>query len=336
MSFRRSKSALPTCPGTSFGASVMTSTSVMGLVAAPRVGVSVLRSRVGRAVRAVAPRRSRLGFVAAATESPPAESPKTVARSLEFMVEMSCGKCVASVEAACVTVPGVEAVVANLAQSTVRVVATAAASADDVVNAVVLAGYKCRLVGQGELDVFGEDLAQRLGTNLRTLHQSLAAVSEFKGSEYGHGAIAGVVRFVQVDETTCMVEGRLSGLAKHKKYKIAIHEFGDLTRGVSSVGEIWQAPVGDLGDVLADANGDAVVVSRVVRGEIKVWDVIGRAVGIVPVDAGGTEKGTEKGVAAVLARSAGMGDNLKQQCACDGTVIWESAHDDFKPVGGKM
>ena len=51
------------------------------------------------------------------------------------MVEMSCGKCVASVEAACVTVPGVEAVVANLAQNTVRVVATAAASADDVVAA---------------------------------------------------------------------------------------------------------------------------------------------------------------------------------------------------------
>jgi copper chaperone for superoxide dismutase len=332
VSFRRSKSALPTCPGTSFGASVMTSTSVMGLVAAPRVVVSVLRSRVGRAVRAVAPRRSRLGFDAAATESPPAESPKTVARSLEFMVEMSCGKCVASVEAACVTVPGVEAVVANLAQNTVRVVATAAASADDVVNAVVLAGYKCRLVGQGELDVFGEDLAQRLGTNLRTLRQSLAAVSEFKGSEYGHGDVAGVVRFVQVDETTCMVEGRLSGLAKHKKYKIAIHEFGDLTRGVSSVGEIWQAPVGDLGNVLADANGDAVVASRVVRGEIKVWDVIGRAVGIVPVEC----SETEKGVAAVLARSAGMGDNLKQQCACDGTVIWESAHDDFKPVGVKM
>ena len=33
----------------------------------------------------------------------------------------------------------------------------------------------------------------------------------------------------------------------------------------------------------------------------------------------------------MLARSAGMGDNLKQQCACDGTVIWESSHDDFKP-----
>ena len=50
-----------------------------------------------------------------------------------------------------------------------------------------------------------------------------------------------------------------------------------------------------------------------------------RAVAVAP------ESGDAAGVAAVLARSAGMGDNLKQQCACDGTVIWESSHDDFKP-----
>ena len=101
---------------------------------------------------------------------------------------------------------------ANLSANTVRVVATAAASADDVAAAVTAAGHKCRLVGQGALESFGEDLAARLGTNLRTLHQSLAAVAEFKGETYGHGSIAGVVRFVQVDEETCVVEGRVSGL----------------------------------------------------------------------------------------------------------------------------
>ena len=304
----------------------MTSTSMLP-VATPRVVVFAQRYRAGRAVR---PHRAKsFAPVAAATESP--ESPvKSVARSLEFMVEMSCGKCVASVETACVTVPGVEAVVANLSANTVRVVATAAASADDVVAAVETAGYKCRLVGQGELDVFGEDLAARLGTNLRTLHQSLAAVSEFKGAEYGHGQIAGVVRFVQVDEETCMVEGKISGLNANEKYQIAIREFGDVTRGIESVGRVWNGEVGELGVVQGNANGDATVVSRVLRDELKVWDVIGRAIGIAPMD--GDEK---NGVAAVLARSAGMGDNLKQQCACDGTVIWESAHDNFKPGEGK-
>ena len=34
-------------------------------------------------------------------------------------------------------------------------------------------------------------------------------------------------------------------------------------------------------------------------------------------------------MAAVLARSAGVGENMKMLCQCDGTVIWESSPDDF-------
>ena len=305
----------------------MTSTSTMMLAAAPREMAHRAPARGLRAQRAVASRRrARLAPVAAATESPPASesAPPSVARSLEFMVEMSCGKCVAGVERACAAVPGVEAVVANLSANTVRVVATAAASADDVDAAVTAAGYKCRLVGQGALEMFGEDLAARLGTNLRTLHQSLAAVAEFKGEDYGHGSVAGVVRFVQVDEETCMVEGRVSGLVPGASYAATVRAFGDVTRGVESVGPAYELG-GELGVVEADARGDGVIASRVVDERLKVWDIIGRAVAVAPADGGGA------GVAAVLARSAGMGDNLKQQCACDGTVIWESSHDDFKP-----
>ena len=139
----------------------------------------------------------------------------------------------ASVERACAAVPGVEAVVANLSANTVRVVATAAASADDVAAAVTAAGHKCRLVGRAS-ETFGEDLAARLGTNLRTLHQSLAAVAEFKGETYGHGSIAGVVRFVQVDEETCVVEGRVSGLEPGRAYAVTVRAFGDVTRGVEA------------------------------------------------------------------------------------------------------
>jgi len=308
----------------------MTSTSTMFLAAAPRAVAPRASARGLRAPRAVpSRRRARVAPVAAATESPPASesAPPSVARSLEFMVEMSCGKCVASVERACAAVPGVEAVVANLSANTVRVVATAAASADDVAAAVTAAGHKWRLVGQGALETFGEDLAARLGTNLRTLHQSLAAVAEFKGEAYGHGSIAGVVRFVQVDEETCVVEGRVSGLEPGGAYAVTVRAFGDVTRGVESVGDVWENG-GELGVLEADASGDGVVASRVVDARLKVWDIIGRAVAVAPETTSADEA---RGVAAVLARSAGMGDNLKQQCACDGTVIWESSHDDFKP-----
>lgn len=105
-------------------------------------------------------RRRRSEVIVAAVSDPEAEEAKSVsgggvARTLEFMVEMACGKCVSQVEAAVAQVPGVGAVVATLSSNTVRVVASTT-TADDVANAVEAAGYKCRLIGQGSIDVFGE------------------------------------------------------------------------------------------------------------------------------------------------------------------------------------
>jgi copper chaperone for superoxide dismutase len=44
----------------------------------------------------------------------------------------------------------------------------------------------------------------------------------------------------------------------------------------------------------------------------------------------GTEDKSDKGLtAAVIARSAGVGENYKKICTCDGTIIWESSNNDF-------
>jgi len=49
----------------------------------------------------------------------------------------------------------------------------------------------------------------------------------------------------------------------------------------------------------------------------------------------GTEDKSDKGLtAAVIARSAGVGENYKKICTCDGTTIWESSNNDF--VAGKV
>jgi copper chaperone for superoxide dismutase len=267
--------------------------------------------------------------------------------ALQFMVEMSCGKCVAAVESAVAAVAGVEAVTAALDTNTVRVVARLQQS-DDVIHAITQKGYKCRLIGSGDVEGFGEDLAVRLGTDLRTLRQSLAAVAEFKGEVYGHGDVAGVVRFVAVNESTCLVEGAVQGLVPHGKYAVTVRTYGDTTRGVASTGGVYDCenenenededgvdgptgatPAGDLGTVTADANGKATIPSRVVDSRLKVWDVIGRSLAIVGVS--GDEEIQKPGAAAVLARSAGVGENLKRVCHCDGTVIFESTPDDFKP-----
>lgn len=263
--------------------------------------------------------------------------------ALQFMVEMSCGKCVAAVESAVAAVPGVEAVTGALETNTVRVVARLS-HADDVIDAITGAGYKARLIGSGDVEAFGEDLARRLGTDLRTLRQSLAAVAEFKGNAYGHGDVTGVVRFVAVNEDTCVVEGALEGLVPGATYAVTVRTYGDTTEGVATTGGIYDASdadgcadvadidvaapaAGDLGEVTADADGRATVPARVVDSRVKVWDVIGRSLAVCRTDAAGGGAGA----AAVLARSAGVGENLKRVCHCDGTVIFESTPDDFKP-----
>ena len=262
---------------------------------------------------------------------------KGVAREIEFMVEMRCGKCVEKVEKSVLSLEGVIQVSASLGTNTVRVLATS--SVKTVEEKIASTGYKTRLVGQGNVELFNERLAERLGMDLRTLRQSLAAVAEFKGEAYQHGSCKGVVRFVQVNEETATFEADVLGLEKGKKYKLRVRMYGDTTRGVESCGEVYQNTnenereeeilLGEMCAVQAMEDG-SITASLQLPKKFFVWDIIGRALCIEEVVAG-NEEGEGLRVAAVLARSAGVGENLKKVCQCDGTVIWESSPDDFTP-----
>ena len=264
-------------------------------------------------------------------------SKKGVAREIEFMVEMRCGKCVEKVEKSVLSLEGVIQVSASLGTNTVRVLATS--SVKTVEEKIASTGYKTRLVGQGNVELFNERLAERLGMDLRTLRQSLAAVAEFKGEAYQHGSCKGVVRFVQVNEETATFEADVLGLEKGKKYKLRVRMYGDTTRGVESCGEVYQNTnenereeeilLGEMCAVQAMEDG-SIKASLQLPKKFFVWDIIGRALCIEEVVAG-NEEGEGLRVAAVLARSAGVGENLKKVCQCDGTVIWESSPDDFTP-----
>ena len=89
-----------------------------------------------------------------------------------------------------------------------------------VEEAIASTGYKNRLIGQGNVELFNERLAERLGMDLRTLRQSLAAVAEFKGEVYNHASCKGVGRFVQVDEETATFEADVLGLEEVKEEKV--------------------------------------------------------------------------------------------------------------------
>lgn len=84
--------------------------------------------------------------------------------------------------------------------------------------------------------------------------------------------------------------------------------------------------MGDLG--VLDVNAEGEIDYSGSKLGLQVSDLIGRAVVLY------ANKDTSRDgiTAAVIARSAGVGENYKKLCSCDGTVIWESSNNDFVKV----
>ncbi|KAK1272945.1 hypothetical protein QJS04_geneDACA010907 [Acorus gramineus] len=222
------------------------------------------------------------------------------------MVDMKCEGCVSAVKNKLQTVDGVKGVDVDLSNQVVRVVGSSSLKA--MVDSLEQTGRRARLIGQGSPEDFLVS----------------AGVAEFKGP-----IIFGVVRLVQVNMELARIEANFSGLSPGK-HGWSINEFGDLTKGAASTGKIFNSkdrvdtePLGDLGTLEADETGEAHFTGA--KQMLRVPDLIGRAVVVYA-----SEDKSETGItAAVIARSAGVGENYKKICTCDGTVIWESTNSDF-------
>ncbi|CAN0841665.1 Copper chaperone for superoxide dismutase, chloroplastic/cytosolic [Linum grandiflorum] len=222
----------------------------------------------------------------------------------EFMVDMSCEGCVKSVKTKLQVVKGVKNVEVDLGNQVVRVLGSS--SVKEMTEALKQTGRNARLIGQGVPEDFLVS----------------AAVAEFKGPD-----IFGVVRFAQLNMELARIEANFSGLSPGK-HGWSINEFGDLTKGAASTGKVFNPttenePVGDLRTLEVDEKGEAFFSG--VKEKLRVVDLIGRAVAVYE-----TEDRSDAGLtAAVIARSAGVGENYKKLCTCDGTTIWESSDRDF-------
>ncbi|KAL0290224.1 UNVERIFIED_CONTAM: Copper chaperone for superoxide dismutase, chloroplastic/cytosolic [Sesamum calycinum] len=239
-------------------------------------------------------------------QKPPTQNGAVLPELLtEFMVDMKCEGCVNSVKNKLQTVDGVKNVDVDLANQVVRVLGTSPVKI--LTEALEQTGRKARLIGQGVPDDFLVS----------------AAVAEFKGP-----AIFGVVRLAQVNMELARIEANFSGLPPGK-HGWSINEFGDLTSGAASTGKVFnpakdeKEPLGDLGTLEADEKGEAFFSG--VKEKLRVGDLIGRSIVVY-----GTEDKSDEGItAAVVARSAGVGENYKKLCTCDGTTIWEATNADF-------
>ncbi|XP_069865979.1 copper chaperone for superoxide dismutase isoform X2 [Dipodomys merriami] len=168
----------------------------------------------------------------------------------------------------------------------------------------------------------------------------------------GSGSVQGVVRFLQLTPDHCLIEGTIDGL-EPGLHGLHVHQYGDLTKDCNSCGEHYNPDGtshggpqdsdrhrGDLGNVHADADGRAIF--RLEDEQLKVWDVIGRSLvideGEDDLGRGGhplskvTGNSGERLACGIIARSAGLFQNPKQICSCDGLTIWEERG---RPIAGE-
>ncbi|XP_035530906.1 copper chaperone for superoxide dismutase-like isoform X1 [Morone saxatilis] len=248
---------------------------------------------------------------------------------LEFAVQMTCESCADKVRAALEDKPGVKSVSIDVSKE--KVLVESALTSAEVQALIESTGRRAVLKG--------------IGGSEQDLGSAVAMMA-------GVGTIQGVVRFLQLSEQRCLIDGTIDGL-EPGPHGLHVHALGDLTLDCLSCGEHYnpfgrqhggpgdsERHAGDLGNIVAGPDGRASF--RLEDSQIKVWDVIGRS---LVVDAGEDDLGRgdhplskqtgnsgERLACGIIARSAGLFQNPKQICACDGVTLWEERD---RPIAGK-
>ncbi|XP_006818904.1 copper chaperone for superoxide dismutase-like [Saccoglossus kowalevskii] len=249
----------------------------------------------------------------------------TTQTKMEFAVQMTCQHCVDSIKSKLQSVNDIKVLEINLADE--RVILQTSLPSSQVLEVIEDTGKRAVLIGHGSASsAIGRE---HLGAAVTMLEE---------------GQLKGVIRFVQSDRNKCIIEGIVDGLKPKSIHAINIHEFGDISDGCTSCGDHFNpyeqphgAPtdearhVGDLGNITSNENGRAAFTIE--DNLVKVWDIIGRSVVIHSGadDMGRSNDGCSKtngnsgsGLACgIIARSAGLFQNTKKFCACDGVTIWD-------------
>uniref|UniRef100_A0A8D2LFT9 Superoxide dismutase copper chaperone n=1 Tax=Varanus komodoensis TaxID=61221 RepID=A0A8D2LFT9_VARKO len=275
---------------------------------------------------------------------------------------MTCQNCVDAVRTALDGVPGLQVLDIQLDNQSVLVDTTLTTEKvqnllESTGRATVLKGMGSAEPGKSRLDSLWLALPRASspfcdGGQSESSHNSNPVTGGFLAGPLGSAAVAmvsgrgsvqGVVRFLQVSPQRCLVDGTVDGLAPGL-HGLHVHDFGDISRGCDSCGEHFnpdgerhggpgdaQRHAGDLGNILASADGRASF--RMEDSRLKVHEIIGRS---LVIDAGEDDLGRgshplskitgnsgERVACGIIARSAGLFQNPKKICTCDGVTLWE-------------
>lgn len=116
----------------------------------------------------------------------------------------------------------------------------------------------------------------------------------------------GLARITPVQQNTLHVDASVSGLSPGV-YSVGLHEYGDLSRGIKSAGDV----IVSLQDINVDNDGKANL-NQSIKGEI--WEWVGKSLCL---------QSDKESICGIVARSAGVFENKKRVCSCTGKTIWE-------------
>ncbi|KAG0014851.1 hypothetical protein BGZ80_010189 [Entomortierella chlamydospora] len=264
-------------------------------------------------------------LVSAASQYP---GPKT-----EFAVEMTCESCVGDVINVLDGAEGIKKYDIDLKEQ--RVVVEGSAPPSVVSRLLKNTGKTVIVRGSG----VAQGAHSGAAVCILDINQDNHTYTTLPGSKKPYG----LVRFLQVNQETCVVDVTVQNLTPGE-HGIHVHELGDTSGGATTTGPHFNPTnvphgghetghVGDLGNITVDEKGwgDLVLESK----RIKVWDIIGRSVVVAEksddLGKGSTAASKEDGgsgkgiICGIIARSAGVFENAKKICDCSGATLWEEA-----------
>ncbi|KAK3757795.1 hypothetical protein RRG08_027152 [Elysia crispata] len=224
---------------------------------------------------------------------------------MEFAVEMRSPCCATKVEGVLNKVPGITFFKVNA--SSQRLVVEGNIAAEAVRSAVEnKTGMSTVLLGYGSSN--------------SNLGAGVAAIS------IGSSKVLGLLRFVQSNPDTCIIEGTIDELPLSEPIYLTVHETGDVSDGCQSCGPpLKQDDFKQFGGILGQLHPseDRRAEFRI-TSDVKLSDIYGHCVVIHKGCKEDVEKNkSERLACGVIARASGLFENSKRFCACDGVSIWE-------------
>lgn len=198
----------------------------------------------------------------------------------EYMVSMTCQKCVDSISRTLAAVSGIERFDINLKDKSVVVEGTASPAA--TADALQDSGRTAIIRGLGDPD------------------SAAVCILEKHDPSDSNMNVFGLARLVEASSTLTLCDLTLKGLPQGV-YEASVHSTGDVRNGMHTAGPVWER--GNIGSIEVDQFGKGQRLLE--KQDARVWELIGRAL-VVKMKGEKTEH-----ISGVVARSAGLWQNQK-------------------------